>query len=609
MDYAEKNRSVLQELRPKLYEKLIEREKEQQPSFDSFEKTETRDGNWALCIKNDGKVNRMNSTYRPAQEAKKWADQFTFQNMNIITILYGLGNGIFLGELLKRLDADAKVFVCEPDFALFCFCIENFDMEDVLKDERVQIYVDQINLDGFAGALERNVHWTNLPSQILSFHPNYDKVYIEQYKDFLAAVENANKMAKVNRDTEAHLAHSAVSNVMKNLHFIKDSNYIPDLIEKIPDGVPAIVVAAGPSLDKNIDQLKNAKGKAFILATDTAVKYLLMHDAPFDAIITLDAKKSPRHLTDERCEQVPIFSNVEAKNLFLEKNRSRKIWFRSEPYTEALYSEFGREFPPYSSGGSVATGAFSTCAALGFKKIVLIGQDLAYDGDVTHAGGVEKHIVNESYGMKMVDGVNGGKVRSRYDWLIYKDWFEDAIRALPEIEVIDATEGGALIEGSKVRTLADVIKKECKKEFDFAAVLEETGPTFSAEEYTKVKEKMLHLEKEFVLLRGKATEGKKAQEDLMKLIRKHNTSAQKEEKCLKTIRKVNNVIAKQSAYNLLDTYITGMTTEKVQQINMLSEDADQNMLQTLAISGAVYTAMIEAIDELTPLLKESLAKL
>ena len=95
----------------------------------------------------------------------------------------------------------------------------------------------------------------------------------------------------------------------------------------------------------------------------------------------------------------------------------------------------------------------------------------------------------------------------------------------------------------------------------------------------------------------------------MQLIRKHNTSAQKEEKCLKTIRKVNNVIAKQSAYNLLDTYITGMTTEKVQQINMLSEDADQNMLQTLAISGAVYTAMIEAIDELTPLLKESLAKL
>ena len=95
MDNAEKNRSVLQEVRPKLYEKLIEREKEQHPSFDSFEKTETRDGNWALCIKKDGKVNRMNSTYRPAQEAKKWADQFTFQNMNIITILYGLGNGIF----------------------------------------------------------------------------------------------------------------------------------------------------------------------------------------------------------------------------------------------------------------------------------------------------------------------------------------------------------------------------------------------------------------------------------------------------------------------------------------------------------------------------------
>lgn len=609
MEYAKNNRSILQELRPKLYEKIIEKEKEQDFSFDQFDKKETRDGNWALCIEKDGKVNRMNSTYRPLQEAKKWADQFSVQNMNIIVNFFGLGNGIFLEELLKRLDSDAKVFVCEPDLALFLFCLEQFDMEHVLKDERVQLYVDQINLDGFGGALERNVHWTNLTSQIVCNHPLYEKLYLEQYKDFLASVENVNKIATVNRDTEAHLAQSAVSNVLKNLHFIKESNYIPDFLDEISDEIPAIVVAAGPSLDKNIDQLKRAKGKAFILATDTAVKYLLAHNAPFDAIITLDARKSFKHLEDERCNAVPIFSNVEAKNLFLEKNHARKIWFRSEPYTDALYKEFGRVFPPYNSGGSVATGAFSACVALGFKKIVLIGQDLAYDGDTTHAGGVEKHIVNESYGAKMVDGVNGDKVRSRYDWLIYKDWFEDAIRALPEIEVIDATEGGALIKGSKVRTLSDVIETECKTEFDFAAILAETEPTFTEDEYEKIKAKILHLEKEFVLLHSKAKEGKKAQEDLMKLIRNNNTSAQKEEKCLKTIRKVNNVIEKQSAYKLLDTYITGMTTEKVQQINMLSEDADENMLHTLAISGAVYSAMIEAVEELTPLLKESLAKL
>lgn len=609
MDYDEKNRSILQKLRPKLYEKMVEKEKEQTLSLEQFEKIETRDGNWALCIKKDGKVNRMNSIYRPLQEAKKWAEQFSFQNMNIIVTLFGLGNGIFLEELLKRLDSDAKVFVCEPDLSLFTFCIRQFDMENVLKDERVRLFVDQINLDAFDASLNSSVHWTDLPSQIVCCHPNYDSIYMEYYKEFLVSVEKVNRRAKVNRDTEAHLAKSAVCNVLKNIHFIKDSNFIPDFAGEILDEIPAIIVAAGPSLDKNIDQLKRAKGKAFILATDTAVKYLLAHNAPFDAMITLDARKSFKHLEDERCNEVPIFSNVEAKNIFLEKNQARKIWFCGEPYTEAIYKEFGRVFPPYSSGGSVATGAFSTCVALGFKKIVLIGQDLAYDGDTTHAGGVEKHILNESYGIKMIDGVNGGKVRSRYDWLIYKDWFEDAIRALPEIEVIDATEGGALIKGSKVCTLSDVIDTECKKEFDFAAILAKTAPTFTAEEYEKIKAKILHLEKEFVLLHSKAKEGKKAQEDLVKLIRTHNTSAQKEEKCLKTIRKVNNVIERQSAYKLLDTYITGITTEQVQQINMLSEDADENMLQTLAISGAVYSAIIEAVEELTPLLNESLAKL
>lgn len=36
-----------------------------------------------------------------------------------------------------------------------------------------------------------------------------------------------------------------------------------------------IVVAAGPSLNKNINELKKAKGKSLIIAVDTALKPLL----------------------------------------------------------------------------------------------------------------------------------------------------------------------------------------------------------------------------------------------------------------------------------------------------------------------------------------------
>lgn len=609
MGYLENNLTVMEKMRPLLFEKIKEKREEEKYSCEHFECVETRDGNLSLCITKDNKVHRLNSVYRPIQEAQKWVGQYNFIDMNVTVIMYGLGSGIFLKEILKCLDTDGNVFVYEPDLSLFLFCIENFEMEDILKDERVQLFVEDINLDEFGTSLDSTVHWTNVTSQIICNHPMIDKLYMEGYVDFLSQIESVNNLAKVNRDTESMLAQTAVSNIVKNFHFIKDSNYVVDFIEDIPANVPAIIVAAGPSLDKNIDELKKAEGKAFIFATDTAVKYLLAHDIKFDAMITLDAKKSISHMMDERCMGGPLFCNPEARNEILEMNQGRKIWFRGNSFLTTVYNEMGRFFPPYSSGGSVATGAFGTCVSLGFNRIVLIGQDLAYDGDVTHAGGSQKHIMNEEYGAEMVDGVNGEKVKSRYDWLIYKDWFEESIKVLPDIDVIDATEGGALIKGSKVMKLSEVIEEYCIGTFDFEKILSQKKPTFNAEEYEKVKDILFHLEKEFVGIQQKARDGKSAQEALIKMIHSGKTSEQKEEKYLKVIRKTNNFISKQKANELLDSYATGSITEKMQGINSMTNDADENMIQTLEISKVVYEAMIDAVNDLTPVLKESLAKL
>lgn len=609
MDYLEDNLAVMKQERPFLYEKIQEKIEEATYSFENMECVEARDGNQVLCLTKKDKTYRLNSLYRPIQEAEKWADQYSFQDMNITVMMYGIGSGIFAREMLRRLDTDAKVFLYEPDLQLYLFCIQHFDMTDMLRDTRVQLFIQDINTHEFEASIDEVVHWTNLPSQIRCSHPMMDKIYMEEYVPFLAAVESTNKMAKVNRDTESALAHQAVSNIIKNLHFIKGSNYIADLTEDIPEGVPAIIVAAGPSLDKNIDELKKAEGKAFILATDTSVKYLLAHDIKFDAMITIDARKSIWHLQDERCADVPFFCIIEAKNELLEMNKGHKIWFRGNNYMYKIYREFGREFPSYNSGGSVATGAFSTCVALGFKQIVLIGQDLAYAGDVTHAGGVTTKILNENYGIKMVEGVNGDQVKSRYDWLIYKDWFEGSIKTLSDIEVIDATEGGALIKGSKVMKLSETINQYCKKDFDFGEILSRKEPTFDDEEYNKIKEILYHLEKEFDNIKQKATEGKKAGDELIQMVKAGRNQPKKEEKNLKIVRKANNFINKQRAYDLLDLYIMSSIRDKMQGINQLTDNADDNFVQTIEISNAVYKAMIEAVDTLKSLVKEELAKL
>ena len=60
---------------------------------------------------------------------------------------------------------------------------------------------------------------------------------------------------------------------------------------------------------------------------------------------------------------------------------------------------------------------------------------------------------------------------------------------------------------------------------------------------------------------------------------------------------------------LIEIYISERTMEEMQKINCIGEDEDQNIVDTLKISTVVYKEMLKAIDELQPLLKESLAKL
>lgn len=609
LDYLEQNISVMKKVRPGLYKRLKEIFDNNVYSYDNVEETDTRDGNKALIIKKDENKYRLNSLYKPLKEAEKWADQYEFHNLDVSVIMFGMGNGLFIKEMLKRLQMDARVYLYEPDISVFLYVLNHVDISDILKDSRIYLFINNINEDKLNILLKSNTDWINVHTQIICNHPVYDKIYIDEFEEFYRTIYSANKIAKVNMDTERHLSGTLVDNVIKNLKYIKESNYISEFIAKIPKEIPAIIVSAGPSLDKNIDELKKAEGKAFILATDTSVKYLLAHDIKFDAMMTIDAKKGAWHLKDERCHNIPLFCVLEAKNIMMERHKGRKIWIRGSVYMYELYSKFNRVFPGYSSGGSVATSAFATCVSMNFKNIILIGQDLAYDGKLTHAGGIISNRPGDNEGKELVEGIDGKKIWSRYDWLIYLEWFENSIKDINDINVIDATEGGALIHGTKVMKLSEAIDEYCKEEFSFSRLLEEMPYTFLDDEYIEVRNKMLHLSKEFASIKQKSKEGIEVAEKLLKIVNKEKNNAVGEAKNLKKIDKINKFLARQDAYNILDVYIMISVAKDIQTVNNLSEDEDENMKKTLEISTVIYKALIKAVDELAPVLEESLKQL
>lgn len=613
MNYLEKNISVIKNIDLELYEEVIKVLDSEGYKYDNIKEIDTKDNNKALEIEKDGNSYRLNSVYRPLSEAQKWAGQYEFHNLNVSVIMFGMGNGIFVREMLKKLKADAKVFIYEPDISIFLYVVNSIDISDILADQRINLFINNINYRQFINCLKNNIEWMTISTQIVCNHPVYDRIYLEDYLKFLKIINEENNLAMVNMSTEKYLSVTIASNVIKNLCYIKESNYVSEFIGKIPRDVPAIIVAAGPSLDKNIHELKKAEGKAFIFATDTSVKYLLKHNINFDAMITLDPKKALVHLKNEKCHSVPMFCILEANNKFMQMHTGRKIWFRGSVYMYDLYNQFNCYFPGYNAGGSVATAAFAVCISLNFKNIVLVGQDLAYSGNVTHAGGVVKNIINDSYGRELVESIDGSNILTRYDWHVYLKWFEHAIAEVKtvdaEINVIDATEGGALIHGSTVMQLSQVIDEYCKIDFSFKKLLEDMPYTFTGDRYDEVRNKMLSLQKEFAESRKKAKEGLKAANALIKIVNSRKKNTKSEHNNLKKVDKINKFIEDQSAYSILDIYIIKAIANDIRNINSLTEDEDENMKETLKTSISIYEALIEAVDTLTPILEETLSNI
>lgn len=606
MGYYEKNKQVLSERYAERHLemlKCIEKEISEEYKVESIM---ARDSNHALVVEKGEEKYRLNSAYRPLEEAKKWAEQYEFQNIGVNIYMFGFGNGIFVRELLNRAKRDANIYLWEPDASIFHMVMEEENLEGILKDKRFHFFIGEKGLQEIKEVMDYTIGWNNVSTQIRCSHICYDKLYEEDYKLFSDAVNYANSMVRVRRDTNAYFAHTVVRNVIKNLRFVKKSNFISELAGRIPEDIPAIVVSAGPSLDKNIDLLLKAEGRALILATDTAVRILETKGLPYDCVVTVDPAKPISYLSDyPGCKNAPLFCMGESADEILKFHTGRKIWGAGSVYIDNLYNSLGLKFPVSVSGGCVANTATEIASHLNIKNIILIGQDLAYTGEHTHAGGYDNHILNEEVFIEMVEGVDGGQVKTRGDWTTYREWFEDFIKVHKEINLIDATEGGALIHGSKVMTFEAAIKEYCgEKKFSFKNLMDELPVTFDVVDFEPVKKEIHRLDKGFYNTLSKSREAKKMAEELLEAGSK--ISEKKHNRLLKEIRKANNFIWKQAGYELLDMYTSDLMLNELRDVNQITGDVRADEISSIKSALAVYESFIKAVNDLYGLLKEAL---
>ena len=225
MEYLKTNLEKLKNKDEYIYEKLNEyiyQNRDIKEVYRKFKLVTGRDKSQTVEVCAGEKDVRLNSVYNSSREAEKWADKY--KNISEITsfIMFGMGNGVFFNAIKKQLNVSAYILFFEPDIELFLFCLESFDMRDILSDNRVALYINGINDKEFYKELSGKINWAMLSTQLVCCHPSYDRLYREEYIKYQFILEQLEKALTANKKTSLKFAKKFTINAIQNLKHIKN---------------------------------------------------------------------------------------------------------------------------------------------------------------------------------------------------------------------------------------------------------------------------------------------------------------------------------------------------------------------------------------------------
>ena len=417
--------------------------------------------------------------------------------------IYGLGNGVLLKGILQN-QTHKTIVVFEPEIEIIYIVLHLIDFSTEILGSRLVIfqtdvmefmdYYSIVDLKDVLCCARLYSLFVSSPfyecytSDMSLINENMTKAFMQHLR--IAGNDGTDSMIGVNHTT---------------LH-------IPDMIESIPlkniikerakKTKTAIIVSTGPSLNKQLELLKQVQNHATIIIADSSYPILKAHGIKPDYVTSI-----------ERVECTSEFFNSEPSEfdkdiIFLTatlthpttvkylKGRNSAYILRTLPYELG----FGDDDFGYIGGGqSAAHLSFEMAVALEHERIIFIGQDLAYgEGRSSHAKG---HVLSGNYdksqASKYTIAYGGeGMAETMEVWNLFREYFEHIITIIQSkkqnLLIYNCTEGGARIAGTIEKPFKAVLEEvfdEIKPSMPLPTKLNE------AQQKAKLKRYKKHIQK------------------------------------------------------------------------------------------------------------------
>jgi len=339
----------------------------------------------------------------------------------------------------------------------------------------------------------------NIPNQICVFDKiiqiksNTEYKEKEQDENFETRIQKGFERAIVNRNTVRILGNKWINQAIENLPVIAHQPSFNHLA-KILTRIPLVIISPGPSLDKNIKELKYIKDMAILLAPAQSILALQKENIVPDIVMISDPNDLLYLFDDYDMSGVhAVLTGVSCHPELFNRYKNKIISFNVNGPIDSWASDIFQDDSPKGACGSVSSMAFLLGGILRCDPIVLVGQDLAFDGERQYSKGaadgevtvafdastktfsysaanagfekIMKVMVGDNYqgAATTLPGYYGGTVTTKYDYAMFHAEFERIAAATKEFDsplrLFNCTEGGAFIDGFEHIPLRQAIEE------------------------------------------------------------------------------------------------------------------------------------------------------
>lgn len=440
----------------------------------------------------------LHSRHAPEREAERLVAT-VFEEVPGGVVVAGFGLGYQVEALLHRYPS-VPVYIVVADVPLFLASLAVRDFRGIFKLDQISLFVgiDPDTLPAFIpDTLDGELRILRLRS-VYGLNPDFYTRLDDSVRAYAAR-------RQININTLERFGRRWTRNLFRNLPVIWNGRGI-SAFKRIFFGLPALIIAAGPSLDAIIPDLERLRRRCVIVAVDTAVRALVSAGVSPDFLLVVDPQYwNSRHLDPYRNDGACVIS---------ESSTYPSVFHRigTTPFLGESLFPLGRYFERFTgisgklgAGGSVATSAWDFARFSGCTPIYMAGLDLGFPDAGTHYKGsffefralglCNRTVPAETFAFKAMYDANpfpipanrDGKVMTDSRLIVYKWWFERQMQRYPDCETYNLSPGGVEIEGMPYRSVSKIfsgpdVRREIDSRIDTVRQEDGTKPRVSVTE-------------------------------------------------------------------------------------------------------------------------------